>query len=101
MRLATDDVYRVDVARRVHHVAGMPAQLPFWPNLASRETRVTRAEKQEIKKSESAAERAVRHRLQQRLSAKVALKDKGGRGSFTVHYTSYDELDEIMRRIKA
>lgn len=63
-----------------------------------------RAKKSELKKdarSETPAERAVRHRLQQRVGARVALKDKGGRGSFTVHYTSYEELDEIMRRMKA
>jgi hypothetical protein len=64
-----------------------------------------RSKKRELKKdarAETPAERAVRHRLQQRVGARVALKDNGGgRGSFTVHYTSYDELDEIMRRIKA
>jgi hypothetical protein len=77
------------------------AQLPFWPSAVG----ISRAERRELKKSSSAAEtpaeRAVRHRLQQRVGARVALKDKGGRGSFTVHYTSYDELEEIMRRIKA
>lgn len=79
-----------------------PAQLPFWPALSTSDSAVTRAERREIKQSgESPAERAVRHRLQQRLGARVALKDKRGRGTFTVHYTSYDELDEIMRRIKA
>ncbi len=77
-------------------------QLPFWPGIMT--PGAARAKKRELKKDarmESPAERAVRHRLQQRVGAKVALKDKGGRGSFTVHYTSYDELDEIMRRIKA
>jgi hypothetical protein len=98
----------VDAHPEVHHVAVMSqdrrtaAQLPFWPGVAS--PAPTRAERSEVKKGakvETPAERAVRQRLQQRLGAKVVLNDKRGRGSFTVRYTSYDELDEIMRRIKA
>lgn len=81
------------------------AQLPFWPGLSTSSAAPTRAEKAALRRKagrgETPAERAVRERLQQRLSARVALQDKGGRGSFTVHFTSYEELDEIMRRIKA
>lgn len=54
-----------------------------------------------VGRPETPEERAVRQRLQERLSAKVGLKHAQGRGSFTVHFGSYAELDEIMRRIQA
>ena len=95
------------------------AQLPFWPGMhetaklankakAARTPRpatapraASSATSKRAAAPETPAERAVRLRLQERLSARVALKNRQGRGSFTVYFTSYDELDEIMRRIDA
>jgi hypothetical protein len=87
------------------------AQHPFWPGLmakaekAERTARAARASQRRRRRNapaeETAAERAVRERLQGRMGARVDLKDNKGRGSFTVHFGSYDQLDEIMRRIDA
>lgn len=99
-----------------------PAQLPFWPVLqktariakspsaanaanAAKSARGSKAPRassaKPLRGPETPAERAVRLRLQERMSARVGLKNKQGRGSFTVHFTSYAELEEIMRRIDA
>ena len=91
-----------------------PGQLPFWPVLQKTARiaksplvaktvakTVAKSTKATICGAETPAERAVRMRLQERMSARVGLKNKQGRGSFTVHFTSYAELDEIMRRIDA
>ena len=106
-----------------------PAQLPFWPGL-QKTARIAKAARaasaakgstakgstakgstnakgarsssaKPLRGPETPAERAVRLRLQERMSARVGLKNKQGRGSFTVHFTSYAELEEIMRRIDA
>ena len=96
-----------------------PAQLPFWPGLqktariakspsaanAAKSANGAKAPRasstKPLRGPETPAERAVRLRLQERMSARVGLKNKQGRGSFTVHFTSYAELEEIMRRIDA
>ena len=83
------------------------AQLPFWPSLeaerATRTRRPARASRRSKRTAarETPAEKAVRERLQRRMGAWVGLVHKQGRGSFTVAFTSYDELDEILRRIDA
>jgi hypothetical protein len=85
-------------------------QLPFWPSMtplpektvrATRSPRAARSARTTRNRVETPEERAVRERLQGRMSARVALKNNKGKGSFTVHFASYDQLDEIMRRIDA
>lgn len=82
-------------------------QMRLWPMSdppaphRKRASRERKARMSPAPRPESPEERAVRQRLQERFSAKVGLKHSQGRGSFTVHFASYDELDEIMRRIHA
>jgi hypothetical protein len=44
----------------------------------------------------------VRHlvdKLQRKLGAKVALKDKGGSGTLEIRYASHQELDRVLAAI--
>jgi ParB family chromosome partitioning protein len=50
---------------------------------------------------ESEAERDVRQRLQRALGTKVELKQRGGKGSLTVHFSSFAELDSLLERFGA
>jgi ParB family chromosome partitioning protein len=50
---------------------------------------------------ESEAERDVRQRLQRALGTKVELKQKGGKGSLVVHFSSFAELDSLLERLGA
>jgi len=50
---------------------------------------------------ESEAERDVRQRLQRALGTKVELKQKGGKGSLVVHFSSFAELDSLLERFGA
>lgn len=50
---------------------------------------------------ESPAERDVRERLQRALTTQVELRHQGGRGTFTVHFSSFEQLDDILQRIGA
>lgn len=52
-------------------------------------------------KPESQAERDVRMRLQRALGTRVELKHKEGKGTFAVHFSSYDELDRLLERFGA
>ncbi len=50
---------------------------------------------------ESEAERDVRQRLQRALGTKVELKQKGGKGTVTMHFGSFAELDSLLERLGA
>jgi ParB family transcriptional regulator, chromosome partitioning protein len=50
---------------------------------------------------ETDAERDVRQRLQRALGTKVELKQKAGKGTMTVHFSSFAELESIMSRMSA
>jgi ParB family chromosome partitioning protein len=50
---------------------------------------------------ESESERDVRQRLQRALGTKVELKQKGGKGSLVVHFSSFAELDSLLERFGA
>ncbi len=50
---------------------------------------------------ESESERDVRQRLQRALGTRVDLKQKGGKGSVTVHFASFAELDSLLARFGA
>jgi ParB family transcriptional regulator, chromosome partitioning protein len=50
---------------------------------------------------ETDAERDVRQRLQRALGTKVDLKQKGGKGAVTVHFSNYAELDSLLVRLGA
>lgn len=50
---------------------------------------------------ESEAERDVRQRLQRALGTKVELKQKGGKGTLVVHFSSFAELDSLLERLGA
>ena len=50
---------------------------------------------------ESEAERDVRQRLQRALGTRVDLAHKGGRGTLTVHFASFAELESLMSRFNA
>jgi ParB family chromosome partitioning protein len=50
---------------------------------------------------ETEAERDVRQRLQRALGTRVDLKHKGGRGTLTVHFASFAELESLMSRFNA
>ena len=50
---------------------------------------------------ESDAERDVRMRLQRALGTRVELSNQDGKGSFTVYFSSYDELEQIMAAMNA
>lgn len=53
-------------------------------------------------KPESQAEKDVRLRIQRALATKVEMKHRpGGKGTFQVHFGSYEELEAIMARIGA
>lgn len=55
--------------------------------------------KQPVK--ESQAERDVRMRLQRALGTRVELRQRDGKGTFTVHFGSYDELDRLLSQFGA
>ena len=50
---------------------------------------------------ETEAERDVRQRLQRALGTRVDLKQKGGKGALTVHFSSFAELDSLLTRLGA
>jgi len=50
---------------------------------------------------ESEAERDVRNRVQRALGTRVELKQKGGKGTLTVHFSSFAELDSLLERFGA
>jgi ParB family chromosome partitioning protein len=50
---------------------------------------------------ETDAERDVRQRLQRALGTRVELRHQGGRGTLTVHFSSYAELESLMSRFGA
>ena len=50
---------------------------------------------------ETEAERDVRQRLQRALGTKVELKHRAGRGTLTVHFGSFAELDALLQRMGA
>jgi ParB family chromosome partitioning protein len=50
---------------------------------------------------ESESERDVRQRLQRALGTRVELKQKSGKGSVTVHFASFAELDSLLARFGA
>lgn len=50
---------------------------------------------------ESQAEKDVRMRLQRALGTKVELRQRDGKGTFTVHFGSYDELDRLLGQFGA
>lgn len=56
----------------------------------------TKSTKSKSTKVETEAERDVRLRLQRALSTKIELAHKGGRGSFVVHFDSYEQLDDLL-----
>ncbi len=45
---------------------------------------------------ETQAERDVRMRLQRALGTRVEMRQRDGKGTFTVHFGSYDELDRLL-----
>ena len=53
------------------------------------------------KSKESESERDVRQRLQRALGTRVDLKQKSGKGSVTVHFASFAELDSLLARFGA
>jgi ParB family chromosome partitioning protein len=50
---------------------------------------------------ETEAERDVRQRLQRALGTRVDLKHKAGKGTLTVHFASFAELESLMARFGA
>jgi ParB family chromosome partitioning protein len=50
---------------------------------------------------ETEAERDVRQRIQRALGTKVEIKHKSGKGTVTVHFASYAELESLMARFGA
>jgi ParB family chromosome partitioning protein len=50
---------------------------------------------------ESESERDVRQRVQRALGTRVELKHKGGKGTMTVHFSSFAELDSLLERFGA
>jgi ParB family chromosome partitioning protein len=50
---------------------------------------------------ESESERDVRQRLQRALGTKVELKQKAGKGTLMVHFSSFAELDSLLARFGA
>jgi len=52
--------------------------------------------KKKAKQKETEAEKDVRLRLQRALGTRVDLRHKGGKGTLTVHFSSYDELDRLL-----
>ncbi len=50
---------------------------------------------------ESEAERDVRQRLQRALGTKVEMKQKAGKGTVTMHFGSFAELDSLLERLGA
>ena len=53
------------------------------------------------KSKESESERDVRQRLQRALGTRVDLKQKAGKGTLTVHFASFAELDSLLERFGA
>lgn len=53
------------------------------------------------KSKESESERDVRQRLQRALGTRVDLKQKAGKGTVTVHFSSFAELDSLLERFGA
>lgn len=52
-------------------------------------------------KEESPEERDVRLRLERTFGTRVELSHNKGKGKFAVHFESYDQLEELMRRLGA
>lgn len=50
---------------------------------------------------ESESERDVRQRLQRALGTRVDLKQKAGKGTITMHFSSFAELDSLLARLGA
>lgn len=50
---------------------------------------------------ESQAEKDVRMRLQRALGTRVEMRQRDGKGTFTVHFGSYDELDRLLGQFGA
>lgn len=54
------------------------------------------AKKKKGEPVETESERDVRHRLQRALGTRIELRHKEGKGTVTVHFSSYAELDRIL-----
>jgi ParB family chromosome partitioning protein len=59
------------------------------------------AKKKSSKANETQAERDVRMRLQRALGTRVELRQRDGKGTFVVHFGSYDELDRLLAQFGA
>jgi ParB family chromosome partitioning protein len=59
------------------------------------------AKKKRAAAKETQAERDVRMRLQRALGTRVELRHRDGKGTFTVHFGSYDELDRLLAQFGA
>lgn len=64
------------------------------------DTASKRSSETKVAQPESADEREVRRKMEQRLGTRVDLRQTKGKGTLTIHFSSIDQLNDILERFE-